>query len=259
MTIISSNIKYLRKQKSLTQEQLALKVGIKRSLIGAYEEGRAEPNLSCMLLFAKLFEVSLEHFVSEDISDPERQKMLYKKDVEAGKLRVLSITVDKDDNENIQLVPQKAAAGYLNGYADPEFISELPRFYLPIFSNGSFRGFEIKGDSMLPIASGSIIIGRYVDNWKDIKNDQCYVVISKNEGIVYKRVFNHIKAKGILSLVSDNPAYEPYEINIDEVNEVWEAKAFISTEFPRTDVSLHKLTNMMYGLQKEVERLKKPE
>src|ERR1700751_3978957 len=128
MTIISNNIKYLRKQKSLTQEQLALKVGVKRSLIGAYEEGRAEPNLSCMLTFAKLFEVSLEHFISEDLTDPERQKILYKKDVEAGKLRVLSITVDKDDNENIQLVPQKAAAGYFNGYADPEFISELPWF-----------------------------------------------------------------------------------------------------------------------------------
>jgi hypothetical protein len=58
-------------------------------------------------------------------------------------------------------------------------------------------------------------------------------------------------------LVSDNPSYEPYEVKIDEVNEVWEAKAFISTQFPQSDMSLQKLTQIMVDLQKEVESLKK--
>jgi transcriptional regulator with XRE-family HTH domain len=257
MTLISSNIKFLRKQQGLTQEQFAEKIGIKRSLVGAYEEGRAEPGLNYLLTMSKLFSTTVDNLISVDLSDPDQQKKMYHKDIEAGRLRVLAITVDKNDNENIELVPQKAAAGYLNGYADPEYVSELPKFYLPIFNNGSYRAFELKGDSMLPIASGSIIIGQYLDNWQHIKNDHTYVILTQNEGIVYKRVFNHIKTKGTLMLVSDNPSYEPYEVKIDEVNEVWEAKAFLSTQFPQSDMSLQKLSQIMVDLQKEVESLKR--
>ncbi|HSZ24085.1 MAG TPA: helix-turn-helix transcriptional regulator, partial [Cytophagaceae bacterium] len=60
MTLISENIKFLRKQQGLTQEQMSERLGIKRSLLGAYEEGRAEPNLNCLLLISKLFELPVE-------------------------------------------------------------------------------------------------------------------------------------------------------------------------------------------------------
>jgi hypothetical protein len=59
-------------------------------------------------------------------------------------LRVLSISVDKEDNENIEMVPLKASAGYLNGYADPEYVAQLPKFYLPMFKQGTYRGFRNK-------------------------------------------------------------------------------------------------------------------
>jgi transcriptional regulator with XRE-family HTH domain len=113
MGIVSDNIKYFRKQKGLTQEQLAEKIGIKRSLLGAYEEGRAEPGLNYLIIMSKLFDIPVDDLISVDLTDPQKQKEVLKKDIEGKKLRVLSITVDKDDNENIQLVPQKAAAGYL--------------------------------------------------------------------------------------------------------------------------------------------------
>src|SRR5690606_38332737 len=87
----------------------------------------------------------------------------------AASVRVLSITVDGDDKENIELVPIKASAGYLNGYADPEYIAELPKFSLPMFRQGTYRAFEIKGDSMLPLQSGSVVIAEYVENWSEIK------------------------------------------------------------------------------------------
>ena len=67
----------------------------------------------------------------------------------------------------LKLVPTKAAAGYTNGFADPEYLQELPRLYVPNLSTGTHRAFEINGDSMLPMPSGSVIIGRYVDNWHD--------------------------------------------------------------------------------------------
>jgi transcriptional regulator with XRE-family HTH domain len=257
MGIVSENIKYFRKQKKYTQEQLAEKIGIKRSLLGAYEEGRAEPGLSYLIKMSQIFDVAVDDLISQDLTDPQKQKEALKKDIEGKKLRVLSITVDKDDNENIQMVPQKAAAGYLNGYADPEYVSELPTFYLPIFSTGSYRAFEINGDSMLPIPSGSIIIGQYVDNWKNIKDDKTYILVTQREGIVYKRVFNQIKEKGFLTLVSDNPAYSTYELPADDILEVWESKAYLSTQFPQSQMSIEKLTTMVMGLQDELGKIKK--
>jgi len=208
-------------------------------------------------LVSKIFEVPVEALIQEKISEGNNLQKIKKKDIEGNKLRVLAVSVDKDDNENIHLVPQKAAAGYMNGFADPEYVSELPKFYLPIFSTGTYRAFEIKGDSMLPLPSGSIVIGQYVENWKNLKDDKTYVVVSNSEGIVYKRIFNQVKENETLRLVSDNKTYDAYDVNINEVNEVWEAKAFISTEFPKAEVSLEKLSSMMTNLQNELQSIKK--
>src|SRR5690606_35535486 len=106
----------------------------------------------------------------------------------AASVRALSITVDGEDKENIELVPVKASAGYLNGYADPEYIAELPRFSLPMFRQSTYRALEIKGDSMLPLQPGSVVIAEYEEDWSSIKPGLTYLVISKDEGIVYKRI-----------------------------------------------------------------------
>lgn len=255
MSLISENIKFFRKQLGFTQEQLALKIGIKRSLLGAYEEGRAEPGLETLTVLARLFGSTVDLLISETLSDPEKRKEAMTKDVEGKRLRVLAITVDKDDKENIQLVPEKVAAGYLNGYSDPEFVAELPKFYLPIFSgSGTYRAFEIKGDSMLPLPSGSLIVGQYLDNWNSIKDQQTYILVTVSEGIVYKRVHNNIKKSETLRLISDNPAYEPYDVNIEDVLEIWESKAYISTEFPKPDMSVEKLSAIVSGLQKQMNK-----
>ena len=255
MSLISENIKFFRKQLGFTQEQLALKIGIKRSLLGAYEEGRAEPGLETLTVLSRLFGSTVDLLISETLSDPEKRKEAMTKDVEGKRLRVLAITVDKDDKENIQLVPEKAAAGYLNGYSDPEYVAELPKFYLPIFSgSGTYRAFEIKGDSMLPLPSGSLIVGQYLDNWNSIKDQQTYILVTVSEGIVYKRVHNNIKKSETLRLISDNPAYEPYDVNIEDVLEIWESKAYISTEFPKPDMSVEKLSAIVSGLQKQMNK-----
>ena len=128
---IASNIKYLRKSAGLTQEQFANKVGIKRSLVGAYEEGRAEPRLQTLTSIAAVLQVSSDSLINEDLS---KDKVL---EAAKEKVRVLSITVDSNDRENIELVPQKAAAGYMNGFSDPEYIAELPKFQLPMLPNNA--------------------------------------------------------------------------------------------------------------------------
>lgn len=261
MKKISANIRFLRKKKNLTQQEFADAIGIKRSMIGAYEEDRASPKMDNMKSIANYFGISVDELVSERITDKwlnERETRLEKeKEIKAGNLRVLSITVDRDDNENIELVPVKASAGYINGYADPEFVKELPKFHLPMLQGGTFRAFEIKGDSMLPIQPGSIVVGEYVDDWKSLKSNETYVVVSKNDGIVYKRVVNKLKDQKSLVLKSDNKSYEPYPIAADDVMEIWKAKAYISMSFPEPEqeMSIGQLTSIMMEMQKKINQL----
>ena len=172
----------------------------------------------------------------------------------ASNLRVLSVTVDGNDRENIELVPVKASAGYLNGYGDPEYVAELPKFSLPMFNQGTYRAFEIKGDSMLPLPSGSIVIGEFVENWIDIKAGQTYIIVSKEDGVVYKRVAFKFKEDKGLKLVSDNKVYDPYWVEAADIIEVWRAKAYISTEMPEPSPapSMETLTHMMSQMQKTI-------
>src|ERR1700760_1527002 len=250
MSIISSNIKFLRKKRGLTQQQFADQVGIKRSLVGAYEEERAEPKYDLLKVIAAFFEISIDDFIKEEINEKWQPKP-------KGNLRILSISVDKDGDENIEMVPVKASAGYLNGYADPEYVAALPKFYLPMFKQGTYRAFEIKGDSMLPLVSGTIIIGEYLENWGELKSGDTYVVVSKTEGVVYKRIGNKFKDNKKLKLLSDNPVYEPYEISGEDVLEIWKAKAYISTQMPlpAPEPTMESLTSMMAQMQRSISKL----
>ncbi|WAC39621.1 XRE family transcriptional regulator [Pedobacter sp. SL55] len=257
MSNISSNLKYLRKKKGLTQQQFADNMEIKRSLIGAYEEDRAEPKYDLLKKIAEYFELTIDEFINEKINDAWKPKPKS----QGSNLRVLSISVDKDDNENIELVPVKASAGYLNGFSDPQYIQDLPKFQLPIPSlkQGTYRAFEIKGDSMLPIQSGSIIIGEYLDNWNDVKVGDTYVIISKNEGVVYKRAGNKFKEDKELKLISDNKIYDPYSVPADDILEIWKAKAYLSTALPEPtpEPTIETLSTMMAQMQKSISQLNK--
>ncbi len=258
MDFIHTNIKFLRKQKGWTQEQLATELNIKRSLIGSYEEGRAKPNYEVLADIGKAFKHSIDNLITRDLRLTEKVPIFSTEQMdEASKnLRVLAITVDKEDKENIEMVPVKAAAGYLNGYGDPTFLKELNRFRLPFLPVGTYRAFEIKGDSMLPMLPGSIVVGEYVDNWRNIKDGNTYVVLSKNEGIVYKRIFNQVEENGTLVLRSDNTAYPAYSIKIDEVLEVWKAVLHISHMNKGNELSYQNILHLMQELKKDVDELK---
>lgn len=255
MSIIPKNIKYLRKKNGYTQETFAKALEINRPSVGAYEEGRADPRLPTLCRMAELFNVSVDELISEDLTIENR---LPKQNV-----KILAVTVDENaDQEYIQLVPTKAAAGYTNGYSDPEYLTDLPRFHLPMLpKGGTYRAFEISGDSMLPLASGSIVIGKYVEQLYELKNGSTYVLVTQSEGVVYKRVFNYIEEKGKLFLVSDNKSFSAYELDPSELMEIWEAKAYISVEFPdpnsSSDFTMEQLMGVIGSLKSDVERLKK--
>lgn len=248
MSLAGQNLKYLRKLRGWTQEEFATKLGIKRSLIGAYEEQRADPRLEVLETVSDIFKVTLDELLLQNLGEVKGVSYLAKR----RQMKMMSA-----DRNVIHFVPVKAAAGYLAGYADSEFIDELNTFTLPMLSGGSYRAFEIIGDSMMPTPSGSVIVGEKIESIDNVKNNAAYIVVSKNEGIVYKRVVKNNKNKNKLTLVSDNPSFQPYQVQTADVLEMWQAQAIINkvTEHQRWDVD--SLVNLVSNLQDQVSNLKK--
>jgi transcriptional regulator with XRE-family HTH domain len=228
------NLKYLRKLKGLTQEEFANKLQIKRSLLGAYEEERAEPRVDVLEVVSDLFRVSLDDLLRRDLSETKGNYL--------AKRRQLKMAAE---NNLIHFVPMKAAAGYLN------------TFTLPMMGSGNYRAFEIIGDSMLPTPSGSIIVGQKMDSIDDVKQNAACIVVSRNEGIVYKRVSRSVKTKNKVTLTSDNPSFQPYQINAEDILEIWQAQMVISKVAQQQRWDVGQLAQLVSNLQEQVSTIKK--
>jgi transcriptional regulator with XRE-family HTH domain len=246
MSLAGKNLRYLRRLRGWTQEEFANKLKIKRSLIGAYEEERAEPRIEVLEVIGNLFKFSLDELLLKDLGDAKNNFLARRR---ASKLA--------NNSADIQFVPVKAAAGYLAGYADPEFIDELNTFTLPMLTSGNYRAFEIVGDSMLPTPSGSVIVGEKVESIEHVKPSNTYVVISRQEGIVYKRIVKNGRSKSKITLVSDNPIYQPYQVDAEDVLELWQAQMVISKASNQHKWDVNQLANIVTNLQDQVSTLKK--
>ena len=246
MSLANQNLKYLRKLRGWTQEEFANKIRIKRSLLGAYEEERAEPRIDVLETVCDIFKLTLDEILRKDLSDSKSNYM--------AKRRAMKLAAGRPD---IPFVPVKAAAGYLAGYGDPEFIDELNTFTLPMLAGGNYRAFEIIGDSMLPTPSGSVIVGEKVEKLDELKNDSACIVVSRHEGIVYKRVQKHGRSKDKLTLVSDNPTYHPYTVKAEDVLEMWQAQMVISRANQQQRWDMGQLATIVNDLQAQVVSLKK--
>jgi len=251
MSKISKNIAHLRKLRKFTQEQFADEIGIKKSRLGAYEESRSSPPIEMLIKMSDYFSLPVDILVRRDLTRSNDIPF-----IEVGTQRVLfPIAVDEYDQDLIEVVGIKASAGYTDGYGDPEYIEELPKMKLPFMPAGKFRAFPIKGDSMLPLREGAFVVGRFLDGPQHIVNGRTYVLVTFEDGIVYKRV----NKKGReLELHSDNSFYRPYTIAVNEIVEVWEFTCSISTkEFEQETIENGAILDAIKELKKDVSLLKK--
>lgn len=255
---LGSNVKFLRMRKKLTQENLAKNLSMTRSKLNCIEIGQTKsPSIEDMLKFSSHFKMSLDTLVKIDLSKLGELKLreleagndIY---IKGGNLRVLAITVDKDNNENVEYVPVKAKAGYQSGYSDPEFIASLPKFSFPnLPRQGTFRIFPTEGDSMLPIPEGSDITGQYIEDWQSINpKTLCIVILKNNQDFVFKMVTFHKDGKFLLE--SMNRVYDPYTVDADDILEIWKFHSFSSKEVPETVSDLSVLLQEIKSLKEEV-------
>lgn len=143
-------------------------------------------------------------------------------------------------NENnyrlhIRKVTQRAYAGYMSGWADPEFIETLPFTTVTVneFHQGEYRVFEVSGDSMdyegkNAIIEGDNVIARRVDReyWKSklhIKRWNEWVIVH-DEGIIVKHISNHDVDTGTIICKSYNvnkTLYPDFELSLEKVFEIY--------------------------------------
>lgn len=262
MTFFAQNIQQLRKRQKISQEEIAQQLGISRSTVNNYENAYAEPGLKTLVDFSKHFKVSADILLNVNLSEwPENKLQEFESEEEryisGSNLRVVATTVDSSNNDNIELVPQRARAGYTAGYHDPEFIRTLPTFQLPFLSpERKYRTFQISGDSMLPIPDKSYVIGEYVSDWHEVKDGGAYIILTKDEGIVFKMVYNQIKIRKNFLLRSLNSHYEPYELPVSEVLEMWKFVNYISNQIPEPAVpGQDSLLESVTRITEEAERI----
>jgi transcriptional regulator with XRE-family HTH domain len=368
MSIVSNNIKYLRRLNGLTQEQFARKIAIKRSLLGAYEEARANPNLTNLKNMAAAFGITVDNLLKNDLrklretpdmslpmnanrsmtvshsgntpaqtripafSEPQPlSKIIDKYQQPEPEIRVVSKQVNfkpvngepqtqpatpvqpvaqrqpafnnqpvaqqqpvaqnqlfnqhvpavqnppvtpRSDSQlpvfnnqfqgsqfnaqveekavnypTIQWVAKNLQGEYLANFQNPAYLNNLPVFQLPNLPMGYYRAFESGADFAYP---GSILVGTFIRNWYDIKDGMQYIFVLRGQGFVYRTAFNQVKTTGMLLLTSDIAGLAEMEVPLQDVQEVWEVKAFVSLQLPTPQPSLERVSLLVDELQQEL-------
>jgi len=250
MSLYSENIKYLRIKKDVSQQVVADAIGIPRPRYAKYEDGKNFPPPETLVALSRYFAMSIDLLLSVDVRKIPVGDLLK---LENNRV-LLPITVDAHGNNLIEVVTQKAKAGYLNGYSDPEYIESLQQISLPFLGPGKHRGFPVEGDSMPPHEDGSIIVGRYIEKLGEVLDGKTYIVITKDNGIIYKRLNKN--GKNSLMLNSDNTFFEPYTVKASEILEVWEYVCNIGRTDRKIDASAENLTSLMMEMRQELREVK---
>ncbi len=229
VTFFAQNLIFLRNtlENKVSQQRLADELGLKKSTLAAYESGRAEPRYEELVRLSRFFGVTVDELLSKDLTQAARQLR------DQSSLRVLVTTVDSQNHENIEFVPVRALGGYAEGYGDVDFISDLPIFQVPFLpTDRKYRAFPYEGDSMPPLRDGAVVFGEYIDQWSAVKNGTICLVVTKDEGVVLKKVFNYLEEKQVLVLKSLNERYAPYPVRQDDIQELWRFAGYFEKEFP---------------------------
>ena len=259
--VVGNNLKLLRKHFGKSQDDVSKSLGLNRSTYSGYENAVAQPSLDIISLISEFYNISVDSILKNDFSTFSTNQWSritngWKSSATGSKLRILTAQVSENNEELIEMVPVKAKAGYALGYSDPEFIKELPTIRLPFLSkNRKYRTFPISGDSMPPVSDGSFVVGEFIQDWTLISSDTPCVLVTRDEGIVFKMIENQIKLDKKILLSSTNPLYEPYSVDLKDILEIWVFRCYISMEIPETIIGEDDLSNSIRAIQKSIFRI----
>jgi len=227
---------------------LVKKYSVTDRQVNSYLYNNVSPKNEVMLAMAKLVNISTDDLISTDLEKnnmiPIQSAARIIADIEQERqenthtLNIYSQNIDKsylvnnmvqEPTANITYAEElRAAAGGLfnDGWHKN---AESSGFHLPFLPKGDYRAFEISGDSMEPVPSGSIVIAKKV-NKESLKTGKTYIIIANDGSIVYKRVIYDNPNTPTVILYSDNIKYDPYHILFDDIADVWEKELIILSD-----------------------------
>ncbi len=185
---MADRIKERRLQMDYTQEELAQKLGLQKSAIAKYENGRVENiKRSVIAEMANVLECSPSYLMGWDNSAPSRKGVV---------INVLG----------------RVAAGIpleaIEDIIDTEEISE------EMAKTGEFFGLQINGDSMEPkFSKGDVVIVR---KQNDAESGDIVIAMVNGDDATCKRLK---KYQDGIALISTNPTYDPMYFSNKEIEE----------------------------------------
>ena len=251
MLYISDNLKWLRSKRNLSQQEVAGGMSLLLDRYKKYEYGKNTPPAETLVIISRYYHISIDLLLTVDLRKISIENLIRLEDNRI----VLPITVDQEGNNLIEIIPHKAQAGYLSGYADAEYIENLQQIALPFLGSGKMRAFPISGDSMPPHTNQSYVVGKYVDNLGEIKQNKTYIFITSSEGITYKRLGN--TNNDSLTVIPDNIIYSPYEIKLSDILEIWEYVCHIGRDDTKQNLSeTDAVKEMFLDLKRDIHEIK---
>lgn len=249
MSVLADNMRYMRGQLQFSQQNVADRLLITRGRYAKYEDGASEPPIEILVKISRFFHVSIDLLVSIDLKKYSLTEILKLPDNRI----VLPIRVNKFGENRIEIIPHKAKMGYLSGYSDPEYIESLQHISLPFLHNGKYRAFPAEGDSMPPYKDGTYIVGKYIEKTDDLKIGKTYILVTRNDGFVFKRLDE--KFSESIKVSSDNSFYEPYEVPLYDLIEIWEFACSISLD--ELEPASSDFREMYFSLKNDIKNLEK--
>ena len=71
---LADNLKKIRKDNNLSQEQLAEKLGVSRQSVSKWESGLAYPEMDKVIQICKMFNLNMDELLNKDISEVKETK-----------------------------------------------------------------------------------------------------------------------------------------------------------------------------------------
>ncbi len=209
--------KEIREDFNATQTEFAQQLGIKNSTADI-ERGRTKLSGRIVTELLRLFSINPLW-----IYGYSNQKHL---NTDWRNVSPKVVIVDKESQENMLLVNQKAAAGYPNNITDIEWYQNLPAFDLPLpqYRNATYRGFQVEGDSMLPtFRPNDWVLAKGVESLQDTNDNKVYVIVMQDAVVVKK--LQKLPDSTKVILVSLNKEFVPYEVSISDIQEIWQVNS----------------------------------
>ncbi len=194
MASFNERLRFLRKERNLSQQELAKLLSTSKSSINMYERGEREPGLEMLEQIADFFNVDLDYLHGK--SDcPNKSILLSRPLPDPVRIPIYSY------------IPAGIPMEAIEEIVDYE---EVPASWIK--GDKEFFGMKIKGDSMSPeYRDGDTVIFKKQSTCEN--GDDCAVMVNGNDA-TFKRVRREM---GGIILQPLNPAYDPMSFSNEEI------------------------------------------